>query len=442
MKKKGFTLIELLAVIVILAVIALIATPLIMNVINDARKNSFKDSAYGITKAVELRVAKETMGEHPSPRYKVDVTSKAIDYSGDRPTEGWALVEEDGTIALYMCNSSYCAYKESTDKEIKVTTDKEEMNQVKTKMNQVKEETVTELTENGTSGAVKPVNNCTFDGELVQGAEYVNGQYTYRYMQEPNGPFWRSITLDGWSVMLTDKTSTDPVTTKLCTSINGKPIVSMSNMFAGSKSSGIDVSSFDTSNVTNMVDMFINATNLATLDLRAFDTSKVTNMSHMFSRTSNLTTLDVSHFDTSNVTTMAHMFDSTGLTSLDLSNFDTSNVTNMAAMFYNSSNLTSLDISSFNTSNVTNMGLMFYGTSGLTSLDLSSFDTSKVTDMGEMFRDASSLTTINLSSFTISNSTEIGGMFCGINEELDISSLDTSNISDTSKMYKCVADSV
>ena len=147
MKKKGFTLIELLAVIVILAVIALIATPLIMNVINDARKNSFKDSAYGITKAVELRVAKETMGEHPSPRYKVDVTSKAIDYSGDRPTEGWALVEEDGTIALYMCNSSYCAYKESTDKEITVTTDKEEMNQVKTKMNQVKEEAVTELTE-------------------------------------------------------------------------------------------------------------------------------------------------------------------------------------------------------------------------------------------------------------------------------------------------------
>jgi type IV pilus assembly protein PilA len=51
--KKGFTLIELLAVIVILAVIALIATPLIMNVINDAKKNSAKDSAYGYTKAVE-----------------------------------------------------------------------------------------------------------------------------------------------------------------------------------------------------------------------------------------------------------------------------------------------------------------------------------------------------------------------------------------------------
>ncbi len=51
--KKGFTLIELLAVIVILAVIALIATPLIMNVINEAKKNAAKDSAYGYVKAVE-----------------------------------------------------------------------------------------------------------------------------------------------------------------------------------------------------------------------------------------------------------------------------------------------------------------------------------------------------------------------------------------------------
>ncbi len=51
--KKGFTLIELLAVIVILAVIALIATPLIMNVINDARKNAAIDSGYGYLKAVE-----------------------------------------------------------------------------------------------------------------------------------------------------------------------------------------------------------------------------------------------------------------------------------------------------------------------------------------------------------------------------------------------------
>lgn len=59
MKKnmKGFTLIELLAVIVILAVIALIATPIIMNVINDAKKGANKDATFGFAKAVETSVA-------------------------------------------------------------------------------------------------------------------------------------------------------------------------------------------------------------------------------------------------------------------------------------------------------------------------------------------------------------------------------------------------
>ena len=45
MKKNGFTLIELLAVIVILVIIALIATPIILGIINDARKESNERSA-------------------------------------------------------------------------------------------------------------------------------------------------------------------------------------------------------------------------------------------------------------------------------------------------------------------------------------------------------------------------------------------------------------
>ena len=53
-RKTGFTLIELLAVIVILAIIALIATPIILNIIEKARKEAFKDTAYGIINAAEL----------------------------------------------------------------------------------------------------------------------------------------------------------------------------------------------------------------------------------------------------------------------------------------------------------------------------------------------------------------------------------------------------
>ena len=52
--KKGFTLIELLAVIVILAIIALITIPIVLNILEKARKGSFQDSAYGLMKAARL----------------------------------------------------------------------------------------------------------------------------------------------------------------------------------------------------------------------------------------------------------------------------------------------------------------------------------------------------------------------------------------------------
>ena len=50
---KGFTLIELLAVIVILAIIALIATPIVLGIINDSKESSNRVSASYIISAVE-----------------------------------------------------------------------------------------------------------------------------------------------------------------------------------------------------------------------------------------------------------------------------------------------------------------------------------------------------------------------------------------------------
>ena len=61
MNKKGFTLIELLAVIVILAVIALIATPVVMNSINNAREGAAENAGYGVIKAVEHHIALQVL---------------------------------------------------------------------------------------------------------------------------------------------------------------------------------------------------------------------------------------------------------------------------------------------------------------------------------------------------------------------------------------------
>ena len=137
----------------------------------------------------------------------------------------------------------------------------------------------------------------------------------------------------------------------------------------------------------SLVGLFWRCENLTEIQgLENLDTSQVTNMSEMFLGCSGLTDLDVSGFDTSQVTDMYDMFSNcSGLTDLDVSGFDTSKVTNMDGMFYGCENLKELDASGFDTSKVTNMDGMFTLCRGLTELDVSGFDTSRVTDMPEMF---------------------------------------------------------
>ena len=174
----------------------------------------------------------------------------------------------------------------------------------------------------------------------------------------------------------------------------------------------LDLSNFNTSNVTNMSSMFYGCSSLTSLNLSNFNTSSVTDMSDMFSRCSSLTSLDLSSFNASNVTNMDSMFSGcSSLISLDLSSFNTTNVTSLDSMFYYCSSLISLDVSGFNTSKVTNMSGMFRDCSSLTNLDLSSFNASNVTNMDMMFSNCSSLTNLDLSSFNTSKVTNMSYMF-------------------------------
>ena len=187
---------------------------------------------------------------------------------------------------------------------------------------------------------------------------------------------------------------------------NTSNVTNMSSMFKDcNKLTGLDLSNFDTTKVTDMSYMFSNCRSLTSLDVSNFNTTNVTNMYYMFSLCSSLTSLNVSNFNTSKVTNMGGMFSFCSLTSLDLSNFNTSKVTDMCSMFSNCSSLTSLNISNFNTSKVTNMRSMFWRCSSLTSLDVSNFNTNNVTDMSQMFYSCSSLTTIYVSSYDSSNKT-------------------------------------
>ena len=196
----------------------------------------------------------------------------------------------------------------------------------------------------------------------------------------------------------------------------------------------VNFSEVDTSNVINMSCMFSSS---SISNINGLDTSSVTDMSSMFSY-SRSTSFDLSTFDTSHVLTMAQMFGNCpNLTSLDLSTFDTSSVTNMSAMFDGCNALESIKLGN-NTGNVTNMSRMFRGCSSLAGIDVSKFDTSNVTDMSELFSGCSSLNELNLSSFNTNNVKKIREMFWGCKNlsNLNLSSFSIKDITNAYRMLK------
>lgn len=118
--KKGFTLIELLAVIVILAVIALIATPIIMNVINESKQGASKDTVYNYIKSVELAVSsQELKGEMLIGAYDIntkgnlvkDGTEIALEMKGNKLTNGRVGILAGGHIGISTVIDNKCYIK-------------------------------------------------------------------------------------------------------------------------------------------------------------------------------------------------------------------------------------------------------------------------------------------------------------------------------------------
>ena len=87
-KKIGFTLIELLAVIIVLAIIALIATPIIFNVIENAKIKSLENSCYGVIDAVRTKYAEGLLNLNKITNGNVN----ELTVSGEKPIDGtWTI---------------------------------------------------------------------------------------------------------------------------------------------------------------------------------------------------------------------------------------------------------------------------------------------------------------------------------------------------------------
>ena len=242
-----------------------------------------------------------------------------------------------------------------------------------------------------------------------------------------------------------------------------------------SYASSFDLSNLNTSNVTNMSDMFYYAGDAAITftitGLDSWDTSSVTNMSNMFDSTGrDATTFDIgdlSDWDTSSATDMSNMFHFAGYSATtfdigDLGSWDTSSVTYMSYMFHFagfgatavSTGLSTTiwnigDLSGWDTSSVTDMSYMFsyagYNAPIWSIGDLSSWDVSSVTDMGHMFyRSGTNATTFDigdLGSWDVSSVTNMGSMFSSAGENSttfnigDLSRWKVSSVTNMSYMF-------
>ena len=245
--------------------------------------------------------------------------------------------------------------------------------------------------------------------------------------------------------------------------------IDMSSMFAYDTAlKTLDLSNFDTSNVTTFKDMFTSDSALTSLNVPNFKTDKVNDFSNMFSSCKALTS--ITGLDTWGTTgagldkptdiDMSSMFAyDTALKTLDLSNFDTSNVTTFKDMFTSDSALTSLNVPNFKTDKVNDFSNMFssckaltsitgldtWGTTGagldkptdidmssmfaydtaLKTLDLSNFDTSNVTTFKDMFTSDIGLKSLNVSNFKIDKVNDFSNMFSSCKALTSITGLDT-----------------
>ncbi len=108
MKRKGFTLIELLAVIVVLAIIALIATPTILGVIEKARRGAAEQSALGYIDALEMQVSLNSLDlekeDIKDGVYTVSQLKKLeVSIKGQSPSdESWVKVKNGRVVAYSL----------------------------------------------------------------------------------------------------------------------------------------------------------------------------------------------------------------------------------------------------------------------------------------------------------------------------------------------------
>lgn len=169
---------------------------------------------------------------------------------------------------------------------------------------------------------------------------------------------------------------------------------SLNNMFAYSGITDIDLSKWNTSNITNLSNLFFECTRLKQIDLHTWNTESVSTCYWLFRGCSSLEFINIDGWNTCNVYDMDRMFGECPklIAIKGLNKLNTTNVQFTRLMFIGDRSLTTLDLSSFDTQNCIDTNQMFRGCYNLKSIYVSdTFVMTKVSNSTQMFLDCTSL---------------------------------------------------
>ncbi len=107
MDKKAFTLIELLAVIVILGILALIVTPILINVVKDSNEKSYKLSADGYISAVNDYILSNQLDGKKVENGKYNIKNLDVKISGKAPSKGSVEIYDEKVSSAQLLFDTY-----------------------------------------------------------------------------------------------------------------------------------------------------------------------------------------------------------------------------------------------------------------------------------------------------------------------------------------------
>lgn len=150
MNEKGYTIKELFVLIMGIAIIFIVGTIIILNVISNARKQSLQEKAYGLISSAKnytLSAENTSIAEDSSQLQENEIEGNKqekiiinfedqntipsnFNYSGKLPDSGKLEIDEEGKIslAIWSDEANACALKNKKTSKVHINTTKNKQN--------------------------------------------------------------------------------------------------------------------------------------------------------------------------------------------------------------------------------------------------------------------------------------------------------------------------